>query len=81
MVELAPAENEPHMSNNDPDSLKTEMLNAFDQVEAVIRRDRENLAGDLMEFFQYFEERLNSGDPAVSSQVVPNPNGVEGFRL
>ncbi len=81
MVELAPAENEPHMSNDDPDSLKTEMLNAFDQVEAVVRNDRKELAEDLMAFFHHFEEKLSSGDPAMSSQVVPNPNGVEGFRL
>ncbi|WP_026924858.1 hypothetical protein [Glycomyces arizonensis] len=81
LFQLDPAENEPHMSSNDPDSLKTEMFDAFDQVEEVVRQDREKLANGLMEFFQEFDGKLNSGDPSTSSQVVPNPNGVEGIRL
>ena len=72
---------QPVMDSTDPDELRAQVNAAFAQVADVVRADREKLAGELIESFGLVEELLNSDDPARSSRVVPNPNGVNGIRL
>ena len=73
-------QDEPQLDDTDPDVLKQQMSEAFSQVEEVIKSDRETLANDLNALFGAFKAPVSDGDPAVSSQIVPNPNGVgEGF--
>lgn len=72
---------EPRMDSPDPEVLKDQVLAAFDQVAEVVKADRELLAEDLVAAFEDFSRRIASGDPAESSTVIPNPNGVDGITL
>lgn len=71
----------PTMDSSDPDELKAQALAALEQVAEVVRADREKLAGELVTAFEEPAALLASGDPAQSSRVVPNPNGVGGIAL
>jgi hypothetical protein len=72
---------QPRMDSLDPDELKEQVLAAFDQVEEVVRKDREALAGGLVAVFEEYAALVADGDPAKSSRVVPNPDGVDGIAF
>jgi len=72
---------EPTMDSPDPDVLHDQVLAAFAQVAEVVRADRERLAADLVAAFEECAALVASGDPAESSRVIPNPNGVDGIVL
>lgn len=78
---LKDAGDEPKLDSPDPDVLREQVLAAFDQIEGVVRQDRETLAGDLIAVFENYAEMAASGDPARSSLVVPNPNGIDSVKL
>jgi len=77
---LEPAD-EPTMDSPDPDELRDQVLAAFEQVAAVVKADREQLAEELVTAFEERAALVGSGDPAESSRVIPNPNGVDGITL
>ncbi|SDD49627.1 hypothetical protein [Glycomyces harbinensis] len=82
LTELALEEtDQPTMDSADPDELRSQVLAAFDRVEEVVRKDREALAGDLVLVFEEYAALVAGGDPAQSSRVIPNPNGVDGIAL
>jgi hypothetical protein len=72
---------EPKLDSPDPDVLREQVHAAFDQIEAVVKQDRETLAADLVRVFEGYAESAGSGDAATSSLVVPNPNGIDSVRL
>ncbi|MEU6250557.1 hypothetical protein [Glycomyces sp. NPDC047010] len=72
---------EPRMDSPDPDVLHDQVLAAFAQVAEVVKADREKLAGELVAAFEECAALVASGDPAESSRVIPNPNGVDGIVL
>jgi hypothetical protein len=75
------ATDEPTMDSTDPDRLRDQVLAAFDQVAEVVRADREKLAEELVAEFAEWAALVGSDDPAKSSRVIPNPNGVNGITL
>ncbi|PRY60010.1 hypothetical protein [Glycomyces artemisiae] len=72
---------EPTMDSPDPDELREQMLAALAQVAEVVKADREKLAGELITAFEECAALVASTDPAESSRVIPNPNGVDGIAL
>lgn len=72
---------EPKMDSPDPDVLHEQVMAAFDQVAEVVKADREKLAADLITAFEGWAALAASTDPAESSLIIPNPNGIDGITL
>ncbi|MEU5870737.1 hypothetical protein AB0A73_04160 [Glycomyces sp. NPDC047369] len=72
---------EPKMDSTDPDELRDQVLAALSQVAEVVKADRERLAGELVAAFEECAALVASADPAESSRVIPNPNGVDGITF